>query len=148
VAELVFWDIKGEKQNMKLKDYFEKTKGISILSTADREGKLTTAIYSRPRVLEDNSIAFIMRERLTYHNLQTNPHAAFMFIEESAGYQGIRLFLKKSREDNDPEVIAKMTRRSLTPEEDKQKGPKHLVIFRAEMILPLIGAGESYVTIA
>jgi len=146
VAELVFWDIKGEKQNMKLKDYFEKTKGISILSTADREGKLTTAIYSRPRVLEDNSIAFIMRERLTYHNLQTNPHAAFMFIEESAGYQGIRLFLKKSREDNDPEVIAKMTRRSLTPEEDKQKGPKHLVIFRAEMILPLIGAGESYVT--
>ena len=148
MAELVFWDIKGEKQNMKLKDYFEKTKGISILSTADREGKLTTAIYSRPRVLEDNSIAFIMRERLTYHNLQTNPHAAFMFIEESAGYQGIRLFLKKSREDNDPEVIAKMTRRSLTPEEDKQKGPKHLVIFRAEMILPLIGAGESYVTIA
>ena len=133
---------------MKLKDYFEKTKGISILSTADREGKLTTAIYSRPRVLEDNSIAFFMRERLTYHNLQTNPHAAFMFIEESAGYQGIRLFLKKSREDNDPEVIAKMTRRSLTPEEDKQKGPKHLVIFRAEMILPLIGAGESYVTIA
>ena len=148
MAELVFWDIKGEKQNMKLKDYFEKTKGISILSTADREGKLTTAIYSRPRVLEDNSIAFIMRERLMYHNLQTNPHAAFMFIEESAGYQGIRLFLKKSREDNDPEVIAKMTRRSLTPEEDKQKGPKHLVIFRAEMILPLIGAGESYVTIA
>jgi hypothetical protein len=40
-----------------------------------------------------------------------------------------------------------MTRRSLTPEEDKQKGPKHLVIFRVEMILPLIGAGESYVTI-
>jgi hypothetical protein len=71
-----------------------------------------------------------------------------MFIEESAGYQGIRLFLKKIREDNDPEVIARMTRRSLTPEEDKEKGPKHLVIFRAEMILPLIGAGESYVTIA
>ena len=89
-----------------------------------------------------------MRERLTYHNVQTNPHAAFMFIEEGAGYQGIRLFLKKIREDNDLEVIAKMTRRSLTPEEDKQKGPKHLVIFNVEMILPLIGAGESDVTIA
>jgi hypothetical protein len=133
---------------MKLKDYFQKTKGISILSTADRDGKVTTAIYSLPRILEDNSIAFIMRERLTYHNLRTNPHAAFMFIEESAGYQGIRLFLKKISEDNDPEVIMKMTRRNLTPEEDKQKGPKHLVIFRVEMILPLIGAGEGYVTIA
>jgi hypothetical protein len=133
---------------MQLKDYFKKTKGISILSTADRDGKVTTAIYSIPRFLEDSSVAFIMRERLTYHNIQTNPHAAFMFIEEGAGYQGIRLFLKKIREDNDLEVIAKMTRRSLTPEEDKQKGPKHLVIFNVEMILPLIGAGESDVTIA
>ena len=132
---------------MKLKDYFAKTKGISILSTADRDGKVTTAVYSVPRVMEDNNIAFIMRERLTYHNLQNNPHAAFMFIEESAGYQGIRLFLKKIREDNAPEVIAKMTRRNLTPEEDKEKGPKHLVIFKVEMILPLIGAAESDVTI-
>ena len=133
---------------MKLKDYFEQKIGISILSTADRDGKLTTAIYSKPHVLEDNTAAFIMRERLTYHNLQTNPHAAFMFIEESAGYQGIRLFLKKIREDNDSELIAKMTRRNLTPEQDKQKGPKHLVIFSVGMILPLIGAGKSSVTIA
>jgi len=132
---------------MKLKDYLEKNNGIGIFSTADKDGKVTTAIYSKPHILENNTLAFIMRERLTYHNLQTNPHAAFMFIEESAGYQGIRLFLKKIREDNAPEVIAKMTRRNLTPEEDKEKGPKHLVIFKVEMILPLIGAGESDVTI-
>jgi len=133
---------------MKLKDYLEKKSGISILSTADRDGKVTTAIYSKPRFWEDNTVAFIMRERLTYNSLQTNPHAAFMFIEENAGYQGIRLFLKKIREDDDPELIAKMTRRNLTPEQDKQKGPKHLVIFSVEMILPLIGAGKSSVTIA
>jgi hypothetical protein len=132
---------------MKLKDYLEKNNGIGIFSTADKDGKVTTAIYSKPHILENNTLAFIMRERLTYHNLQTNPHAAFMFIEESAGYQGIRLFLKKIREDNAPEVIAKMTRRNLTPEEDKEKGPKHLVIFKVEMILPLIGAAESDVTI-
>jgi hypothetical protein len=132
---------------MKLKDYLEKNNGIGIFSTADKDGKVTTAIYSKPHILENNTLAFIMRERLTYHNLQTNPHAAFMFIEESAGYQGIRLFLKKIREDNAPEVIAKMTRRNLTPEEDKEKGPKHLVIFKVEMILPLIGDSESEVTI-
>lgn len=133
---------------MKLKDYIEKTKGISILSTADGDGRVTTAIYSAPRMVEDDAVAFIMRERLTYQNLKTNPHAAFMFIEASPGYQGIRLFLKKIREDHDPEIIAKMTRRSLTPEEDKQKGPKHLVIFRVEKILPLIGSGECQIMIA
>ncbi len=132
---------------MKLKDYFEETKGLSILSTADGQGRVTTAIYSAPRVREDNTIAFIMRERLTYQNLLANPHAAFMFIEKNAGYQGVRLFLKKMREDDDPEMIARMTRRNLTQEEDREKGPKHLVIFRVEKILPLIGAGESHVTI-
>lgn len=131
---------------MRLKDYFEQTKGLSILSTADGQGRVTTAIYSAPRVREDNTIAFIMRERLTYQNLMANPHAAFMFVEKNAGYQGVRLFLKKMREDDDPEMIARMTRRNLTPEEDREKGPKHLVIFRVEKILPLIGAGESHVT--
>jgi len=88
-----------------------------------------------------------MRERLTYHNLKSNPHAAYIFIQESPGYQGIRLFLKKIREDDDPDLIARMTRRKLTPAEDKQKWPKHLVIFKVEMILPLVGAGKSSVTL-
>ena len=133
---------------MKLKDYLESTDGISILSTADSDGKLTTAIYSKPRSMENNTIAFIMRERLTYHNIRNNPHAAYMFIENSPGYQGIRLFLTKIREDDDAEIIARMTRRNLTPDEDKAKGPKHLVVFRVDVILPLIGGGQSIVTVA
>ncbi len=136
-----------ERQTMKLKDYLEANNGISILSTSDRDGKLTTAIYSKPRVLEDNTVLFIMRERLTYHNLKSNPHAAYMFIQETPGYQGIRLFLKKIQEDDDPNLIARMTRRNLTPEEDKQKGPKHLVIFKVDMILPLVGDSKSSVTL-
>ncbi len=133
---------------MKLKDYLESTDGISILSTANSDGKLTTAIYSKPRIMENNTIAFIMRERLTYHNIRNNPDAAYMFIEKGPSYQGIRLFLTKIREDDDPEIIARMTRRNLTPEEDKAKGPKHLVVFRVDMILPLIGGGQSIVTVA
>lgn len=139
---------KKERSAMKLREYFEGKQGISILSSADKDGKCTTAIYSKPHVMDDNTVAFIMRERLTYHNIRQNPHAAYMFIENSQGYQGIRLFLKKLREENNPEVIAKMTRRNLTPKEDKEKGPKHLVIFSVEMILPLVGAGTTTVTIS
>ena len=124
---------------MTLKDYFESRSGICILSSADRSGKVTTAVYSAPRVMEDGMVCFIMRERLTYRNILENPHAACMYIEHGKGYQGIRLFLTKVREDTDQELIARMTRRHLSPEEDRAKGPKHLVIFRADKILPLIG---------
>jgi hypothetical protein len=131
---------------MKLADYFKTRAGICILSTADRNGKLTTAIYSSPRVLDDGTVCFIMRERLSYRNLLENPHAACMYIERGSGYQGIRLMLTKLREDNDPELIARMTRRNLTPEEDKAKGPKHLIVFGVDKILPLIGDGATEIS--
>jgi hypothetical protein len=51
--------------------------------------------------------------------------------------------LKKIREDADPDLIAQMTRRFLTPDQDKAKGPKFLVYFDLEKILPLIGSGET-----
>lgn len=124
---------------MTLKDYFESRSGICILSSADKSGKVTTAVYSAPNVMEDGMVCFIMRERMTYRNVIENPHAACMFIENSMGYQGIRLFMTKTREDNDQDLIARMTRRHLSHEEDRAKGPKHLVFFRVDNILPLIG---------
>ncbi len=40
-------------------------------------------------------------------------------------------------------LIQKMTRRSLSPEEDGAKGPKFLVYFEVEKILNLIGGEDS-----
>ena len=62
---------------------------------------MDAAVYSRPHVMEDGTVAFIMRDRLTHHNLQSNPHAAYLFLEKAAGYQGKRLFLTKVTEEKD-----------------------------------------------
>jgi hypothetical protein len=128
---------------MTLNEYLHNVTGKGILATADADGKVDAAIYSKPHILEDGSLAFIMRDHLTHHNIGSNPYAIYIFIEDGPHYQGIRLFLKKLREDNDPDLIAEMTRRHLTPEQDKAKGPKFLVYFSLEKILPLIGSGES-----
>jgi len=126
---------------MHLKDYFADAKGTGVLSTADGQGKVDAAIYARPHIMEDGTLAFIMRDRLTHHNLQENPYAAYLFIEEGRGYRGVRLYLKKLREDTDAELIAKMTRRCLSPQEDAAKGPKFMVYFTIEETLDLIGSG-------
>ena len=133
---------------MTLKEYFNNSSGIGILSTADSAGKVDSAVYSTPHFFDDGTLAFVMRERLAHLNLQSNPYAAFLFIESASVYRGIRLFLRKLREETDSTLIAKMTRRNLTPEEDKQKGPKSLVYFSVEKILPLIGGGESHIKIS
>jgi len=127
---------------MNLNDYFADKKGVGVLSTADAEGRVDAAIYARPHVMEDGTLAMIMRDRLSHQNLLHNPHAVYLFIEAAAGYQGVRIFLKKVREDDNQELIAKMTRRSLTAEEDKAKGPKFMVYFAVEKVLKLIGGEE------
>ncbi len=127
---------------MTLHEYFSTRQGIGVLATADAEGRTDAAIYSTPHIFKNGTVAFIMRERLTHHNLQSNDFATYLFLEASTQYQGIRLFLKKTKEETDSALIAQMTRRHLTPEEDRAKGPKFLVHFKIEKALPLIGSGE------
>jgi len=131
---------------MTLRQYFESASGTGVLSTADAGGKVDAAIYSTPHVMDDGTVAFIMRERLTHENLRSNPFAIYLFKEDGPGHKGLRLYLKKTREDDNAELIATMTRRNLKPELDAQKGPKHLVYFTVEKVLPLIGSGASPVS--
>ncbi|MDJ0815423.1 MAG: pyridoxamine 5'-phosphate oxidase family protein [Desulfobacterales bacterium] len=125
---------------MDLKQYFEDTKGIGILATADAEGKVDAAVYARPNIMEDDSLAFIMRDRLTHHNLQSNPYATYLFVEKGPGYKGKRLFLKKEREEQDTELLASLRKRQYLNEKEESK---FLVFFKIEKELPLIGDGSS-----
>ena len=127
---------------MELKSYFETASGLGILSTADQNGQVDAAVYSRPHVMEDGSLAFIMRDRLTHHNLQSNPHAAYLFKEEGPGYAGKRLFLTKVGEEKESDRLYELRRRSY-PEDKDRRESKYLVFFKVQKVLPLIGPGGS-----
>ena len=124
---------------MELKDYFENTKGTGVMATADGDGKVDAAIYARPHFMEDGTLAFIMRDRLTHHNLQSNDSATFLFIEDGPGYKGKRLFLTKVREEQDSELLYSLRRRQYPNDKGEAK---FLVFFKLEKELPLVGAGN------
>ena len=126
---------------MTLKNYFENAKGVGVLATADADGKVNVAVYARPHFLDtgdDNEASFIMNERLSYANIQANPHAAYLFIEEGDGYVGKRLSLTKVSEDDDQEKIKPLRRRNL-PDECYEGKTQHLVHFRIDGVRPLVG---------
>lgn len=124
---------------MSLNEYFENTKGVGILATSDSEGRVDAAVYARPHVMEDGTLAMIMRDRLSHHNLQSNAHAAYLFHEAGKGYKGKRLFLTKVGEEKDTDRLESLRRRELV---DTKKEAKYLVFFQVDKELPLIG-GES-----
>ena len=120
---------------MELKEYFETKEGHGILSTADSDGNVDAAVYSRPHFMENGTIALIMRDRLTHHNLQSNPRACYLFIERGPGYKGKRLFLSKVKEEKDTELLASLRRRQYIDDSDESK---FLVFFEVERELPLV----------
>ena len=123
---------------MELKEYFESKKGRGIMATADREGKVDLAVYSKPHFMDDGTIAFIMADRLTHHNLQSNKHAAYMFMEEGSGYNGIRLFMTKLREEQDSDLLYSI-RSKKYPSHKEEGKTRFLVFFKIEKELPLLG---------
>ncbi len=126
-----------------LKVYFDNAAGHGVLATADAQGRVNQAVFARPHLMEDGSVAFIMPHRLTHKNLQENPQAAYLFMEKVPGYQGKRIYLTKLREEQDTELLYSLRRRTYPAEKEKAEGPRFLVYFRVDLVLPLIGAGGS-----
>ena len=123
---------------MNWKDYFEKTTGKGFFATAGRTGEVDIAIYSRPHVTEDGTLAFGMTDRLTHANLQENPHAVYAFNEKA--YEGVRLYLEKTREETEGPLLEEIRKRA-----DEVVCPgtgdaiKYVVYFRIAKDLPLVG---------
>jgi hypothetical protein len=126
------------RREMNWKDYFEKTSGKGFLATAGRSGEVDIAIYSRPHVMEDGTLAFGMTDRLTHANLGENPHAVYAFNEK--GYKGMRLYLEKVSEETEGSLLEKIRKRA-----DEVVCPgtgdaiKYVVYFRVTKDLPLVG---------
>ena len=121
---------------MTLKQYFENTKGTGVLATADKNGRVDAALYARPHFLGEGTLAFIMRDRLTHKNIQSNPNATYLFIENGPAYKGKRLYLEMVREEQDSELLHSLRRRQYP--EPKQEAI-FLVFFKLINERPLVG---------
>jgi hypothetical protein len=128
---------------MNLSDYFEKKPGLGILATANSDGIIDGAPYSKPHFEDENTVTFIMADRLSHKNLESNPRATFIFKEDGS-YEGKRLFLSKTKEVDDADMInALMLKYHPNWYEAYKEKKKFLVYFKIDKILPLIISEES-----
>ena len=88
--------------------------------------------------IDENTVAFSMLERLSYANIQSNPKAAYMFIERGEGYNGKRLYLTMTGEEKDPERITDIKKQHVRARDDDGK-VRHLIYFTVDRTRPLVG---------
>jgi hypothetical protein len=127
---------------MSLADYFASVKGLGVLATSDSDGNVDIAIYARPYIIDEKTIAFSMLERLSYANVQSNPKAAYMFVEQGEGYVGKRLHLTMTGEEKDPQRIEAIREQHQRSYRSKEK-VRHFVYFSIDKIRPLVGDKSS-----
>jgi hypothetical protein len=130
---------------MNLKAYFQDHEGIGILATCDPNDRVNMALYVKPLVINQTTIALVMRQRLSHQNLKNFPHATYMFIEKGKNNQacnGLRLYLNLQREEINQSVIKEMHEKEpwIYPEGDDSE--KYLVFFSVTHIRPLVGDGS------
>ena len=124
---------------MSIKEYFGAKEGTGILATADSSGRVDAAIYSRPFVIREKRVAFIMADRLTRRNLLSNPNATYLFIEAGPGYNGMRLMLVLEKELGADEVDHEELRGHYVKAEANYPSEKLTVMyFKVEKVLPLV----------
>jgi len=81
----------------KLMDYFNKSPRLGTLSTADKSGKVDSAVLGSPRMKDEKTVIVGLGKNRTLANLQQNPNAVFLVMEPGktlADWKGVRVYLK------------------------------------------------------
>ena len=81
----------------KLMEYFNKQPRLGTLSTVDKNGKVNSAYFGSPRMVDEKTIFMGLGNNRTFANLQDNPLAVFMVMEPGKtimDWKGVRIYVK------------------------------------------------------
>jgi Pyridoxamine 5'-phosphate oxidase len=80
----------------RLMEYFNKQPRLGTLSTADSSGKVNSAYFGSPRMMDEKTIFMGLGNNRTFANLQENPNAVFMVMEPGKSimdWKGVRIYV-------------------------------------------------------
>ena len=80
----------------KLMAYFNKQPRLGTLSTSGRDGKVNSAYFGSPYMVDEKTIVMGLTRNRTLSYLQENPNAVFMIMEPGktlSEWKGVRVYV-------------------------------------------------------
>jgi len=132
----------------KLKDYFNKQPRIGTLSTSGKDGKVDVAYFGSPRMIDGKTVVMAVRKNQTFTNLQENPHAVFMILEQAStapGWKGVRVYLKMVDSQTAGEKLD-MMKKAIAEKagEETAKSMHAALTFEITAVRPLMDVGQGW----
>lgn len=80
--------------------------GLGVMSTSSSDGKVNSAVYARPHIIDETTLVWGMTDKRTYQNLTRNRHAAYLYKTNGPGFSGVRLALELIRTEDEGDLLA------------------------------------------
>ena len=131
-----------------LMEYFNKQPRIGTLSTAGKDGKVDVAYFGSPRMIDEKTVIMAVRKNQTFTNLQENPNAVFMILEQAGappGWKGVRVYLKMTDFQTSGEKLD-MMKKAIAEKagEETAKSMYAALTFEVQAIRPLMDVGQGW----
>jgi hypothetical protein len=132
----------------KLMEYFNKQPRLGTLSTSDKNGKVNSAYFGSPRMIDEKTIFMGLGNNRTFANLQDNPHAVFMIMEPGQtimDWKGVRIYVTMTECQTSGDKLDNM--RATIAEHAGEAASKMIhaaVTFEIQEIRPLADFGQGW----
>lgn len=131
-----------------LMDYFNKQPRIGVLSTSTKDGKVDSAVFGSPNMIDEKTILVATGKNRTFSNIQENPYATFLIMEPGTdilSWKGIRVYLEMKKCETSGEMLDTFKNEitKLVGEEAAQM-IYALVTFEIIELRPLVDFGQGW----
>jgi hypothetical protein len=133
----------------KLMEYFNKQPRLGTLSTADKNGKVDSAYFGSPRMVDEKTILMGTGKNRTFSNLLENPHAVFLIMEPGKAvtdWKGVRIYAEMKEHETSGQKLDQI-RAAIAEKvgpEAAQKMIHAALTFQVTDIRPLADFGQSW----
>jgi hypothetical protein len=132
----------------KLMEYFNKQPRMGVISTSSKDGKVDSAVYGSPQMIDENTVIVALARGRTFANLQENPNAAFIIMEPGPGildWKGIRVYLRmKEYATSGPQLDEYKIQAAKIAGEQAAEMIRVLATFEVTEVRPLIDFGQGW----
>ena len=132
----------------KLMEYFNKQPRMGVISTSSKDGKVDSAVYGSPQMIDANTVIVALARGRTFANLQENPNATFMIMEPGQGildWKGIRVYLRmKEYATSGPQLDVYKIQAAKIVGEQAAEMIRVLATFEVTEVRPLIDFGQGW----
>lgn len=129
-------------------DYFNKSPRLGVLSTSSTDGRVDSAVFGSPQMIDEKTVIAATADNHTFTNLRENPYAMYTIMEAAdsiTDWKGIRVYMKLKEYATSGELLDMI--RSEAAKFVGEEGAKMIyasLTFEVYEVRPLVDFGQGW----